>query len=178
MSFYSVSIAPMVAPLLTIVRTVTTSVVAGKKTRDCFTNKLRYLYRDPYLDAWLPANQPEQMRSNFSVQQLNRPATFIQAAEFWLGMKNMNMEAIPLCITTLPTIESLIERQEGGEDVGIGTNGYANLFFVPDGRGGIILVAAVACGNGYWNIYVKLLSYKSLWRDGHRFFFNQPLYRP
>lgn len=162
--------------LLTLIKTITVPAVAGKKTSDCFTDKSRYCYRDPDLGAWLPKNQPDQPERNFSVQQLSKDGTFKQAVESFLETSGDVETLAGLlkergCTTTLPVIESLIERQEGGEDVGLRTNGYANFFFVEDKDGSVSVVRAYRSG-GRWRVGVRRLGDGGVWGADGRFFFR------
>jgi hypothetical protein len=75
------------------------------------------------------------------------------------------------CITTLPTIESLIERQEGGQNVGLRTDGWANLFFVEDKDGSVSVVYALRRG-GRWCVDVDRLGSGDVWDADDRFFFR------
>ncbi len=170
----------IVKSVLAFVMTIAVPAVAGKKTRDCFTNKTRYYYRDSDLDGWLPEDQKEQAGGKFSVQQLNMPGTFKQAVESFLGVTG----EIPVlaqtlrdrhCITTLPTIESLIERQEAGENVGLRIDGYANFFFVEEkaeeGKEPSVSVVNALRSDDRWNVNVFSLDLGDEWNAGHRFFF-------
>ncbi|OHB01674.1 MAG: hypothetical protein A3A96_03375 [Candidatus Zambryskibacteria bacterium RIFCSPLOWO2_01_FULL_39_39] len=172
----------VVMVLLSFVKTITTPTIAGKKTSECFTNKSRYYYRDGNLDVWLPKNQPNQSESKFSVQQLAQSATFRQAVENFLGQSGDIVVLARLLkelgyITTLPTIESLIERQEAGEDVGLWTNGYANFFFVEEkaeneGEEPSVSVVGARRHDGQWLVHVDRLDVASEWNTEDRFFFR------
>lgn len=162
--------------ILTLVKTITTPATAGKKTADCFTNSSRYYYRDNDLDTWLPEDQPEQAESKFSVHQLSRPATFKQAVESFLGQSG-DIETLSRllkergCTTTLPTIESFIERQESGEDVGLRTDGWWNFFFVENEDGSVSVVYASRFDRR-WGVDVDRLDNDGVWDADHRFFFR------
>jgi len=166
-----------VVSILTFVKTVAVPAVAGKETANCFTDESRYAYRDSDLDAWLPINQPAQLAGKFSVQRLTRGGTFKSAVESFLGMT----AEIPVLaaelkkrghVTTLAVIESLIERQENGEDVGLRTDGWWDFFFVEDGEGGVSVVYAHRDDFGQWDVCVDRLAYGNVWGDGDRFFFR------
>ena len=154
--------------------TVTTTAAAGKKTKDCFTNKLRYAYRDPNLDAWLLQNQPAEPESKFLVRKLDQSATFKQVVESFLSetgdVKTLSQSLKMLgVVTTLCRIESLVERQEAGEDVGLRTDG--GFFFVEDKDGGVSVVRAYRLDR-QWNVDIYRLGYDSVWCDEFRFFFR------
>ena len=165
-----------VVVILTLVKTITTPAIAGKKTADCFTNKSRYYYRDNNLDNWLPKDQPAQAESKFSVQKLAHSATFKQAVESFLGV-NGDIETLAKAlkdrgaITTLPTIESLIERQEASKDVGLLTDIWASFFFVENKDGGVSVVYASRCGR-LWHVSVYRLGRVYVWFAAYRFFFR------
>ncbi|MEK7669495.1 MAG: hypothetical protein AAB350_02820 [Patescibacteria group bacterium] len=171
----------VVQSLLALVKVISTPAVAGKKTSDCFTDKSRYYYRDSNLDAWLPEDQPEQTESKFSVQKLTQNDTFKQVAESFLNLDQGDIATLAQllkergCVTTLPTIDLLIERQEAGEDVGFRTDGWANFFFVENKDGSVSVVNADRY-DGQWLAYVSRLDDDNVWDAGHRFFFrNQTL---
>jgi hypothetical protein len=165
-----------VVSILTFVKTITAPAVAGKKTNDCFTSKSRYCYRDDDLDNWLPENQPEQIESKFSVMKIKKSATFKQVVESFLEIKG-DIKLLSQALkerghtTTLPVIESLIERQEGGEDVLLRTDGWASFFFVEDDEGGVSVVRVRRLGR-QWYVGVYTLGSVDVWCDDLRFFFR------
>jgi hypothetical protein len=162
--------------LLTLVKIIATPTVARKKTSDCFIDKSQYYYRDPNLDAWLPKIQLDQPESKFSVQRLTQGATFKRAVESFLGVTG-DIQTLSQAlhgrgaVTTLPVIESLIERQEAGEDVGLQTNGYANFFFTENADGSVSVVDARRNVRG-WNVSVCHLGNDYVWYADDRFFFR------
>lgn len=166
----------IVPPLLQFIKIVKQVAVKGKKTSNCFTNKLRYYYREANLDDWLPKSQPDQAESGYSVRALTRPATFKEVVESYLGITG---DVVTLSsalkerklTTILPAVEALIERQEGGEDVGLWTNGWANFFFVEDKDGGVSVVRVRRDGSR-WNVSVFRLGNEDRWDAGRRFFFR------
>lgn len=165
----------VIKSILAFVMEVVIPPVAGKKTRDCFRDKKRYYHRDSDLDSWLPEDQSEQLAGNFSIQQLAQLGTFKQVVESFLGITGeipVLAQALKVKghVTTLPTVESLVERQEAGEDVGLRTDGYANFFFVEDGDGSVSVVN-VYWDDGQWLVLVLRLGNGSEWFAGYRFFF-------
>lgn len=165
-----------VTTLLCFLQNIATPAVAGKKTSKCFTDKSRYYYRDSDLDGWLRKDQPAQPESVFAVQKLAEPATFKKIAETFLGIigdiKTIARELKSRGhVTTLAVIESLIERQENGEDVGLLTNGYGNFFFVADGNESVSVVR-VGRDDGRWHAGVRRLGSDDRWDAGDRFFFR------
>lgn len=171
-----------VKSLLSVIKTVLTPKVAGKKTADCFTDPKRYSYRDRSLDSLLPENQPAQPKSTFAVGRLETPATFKMAVESFLGV----IGEIPLLAktlierghtTTLPTIESLIEQQEAGKDVDLRTDGWANFFFVEEkaekeGEDPGVSVVYVLRDDGRWAVDVYRLDDDGGWGPELHFFFR------
>lgn len=162
--------------LVLLVKTITTPAIPTKKTADCFTNTSRYYYHHSNLDAWLPKDQPAQPKSTFSIWQLTEPDIFKQAVENFLGVTgDIRFLAQTLKnrrhTTTLPTVESLIEQQEAGEDVGLWTNGWAESFF-GENEDGSVSVVYVRRGGRYWRVYVFPLGYAQVWSVGYRFFFR------
>jgi hypothetical protein len=165
----------IIVTILSFVKTVSFPEIAGKKTGKCFICKI-FGYRDNDLDNWLPKNQPNQPEGKFSVQQLAKGSTFKKVVESFLGVTgDINFLAKTLKeqnhTTTLPVVESLIERQESGEDVGLLTNGWGNFFFVEDKDGSVSVVNARRFG-GQWSVRVCRLAYVCEWRGGARFFFR------
>jgi hypothetical protein len=164
-----------VVTILAFVKTVSFSAVVGKKTSKCFTGKI-FGYRDNDLDNWLPKNQLGQPEGQFHVQQLAKSATFKQVVESFLGITgDIDFLAKTLKernhVTTLPVIESLIERQEAGEDVKLLTNGWGNFFFVEDKDGSVSVVRANQA-DGRWRVDVRRLDNGREWRADGRFFFR------
>ncbi len=167
---------------LSFVATVKVVATKGKKTADCFADRKRYYDPDPDIIRWLPADQPAQEASEFSVQQFIVPGTFKQAVESFLGVTGeISVLAKTLrergCVTTLPVIESLVERQEAAEDVDL--DGWANFFFVEEKKEenqqepepGVSVVFVRRAGR-QWGVNVRRLDDVSVWKDGFRFFFR------
>lgn len=171
---------PGFGPLLVPLTIVTVPSIKGKKTKDCFRDKSRFNHREKNLDIWLPETQPRQVKSNFSVRQLVQETTFKQTVEDFLGItgevKNL-AQALKSrrAVTTLAVIESLIERQEYGENVGLRTDDRTNFFFVEENEkkedSGISIVG-VGRYCGKWRINISRFSYRGVWHDGNRFFFR------
>lgn len=165
-----------VTSIIALVKKITTPTVPDKKTSDCFTNKTRYYYRDADLDNWLPKNQSEQIEGKFSVIGLTKDGTFKQVVESFLGAMG-DIAYLSKALkerghtTTLPVIESLIERQEAGEDVGLRTDGWWNFFFVEDSDGSVSVVDADRRGRR-WIVLVDRLGSDDVWGVGRRFFFR------
>jgi hypothetical protein len=153
---------------------VATPAIGRKKTSDCFIDKTRYYDPDPDLRAWLPEIQSEQPEAKFLVNELTKASNFRGMVEEIVGekenIKNLSQHFIQRRhTTTLPTIESLIERQEREEDVGLRMDGSANFFFVEDKDGGVSVVYVRRHGRR-WNVYVSRLGSDVRWDVGHRVF--------
>ncbi|MDP3962395.1 MAG: hypothetical protein Q8Q03_00805 [bacterium] len=160
--------------IIEVIKQITTGVVGEKKTADCFTSKDRYYHRDGDLDNWLPETQAEQPSAIFSVNKIRKESTFKEMAEEIVGAKGNVKKLSQIIIerkhtTTLPTIESLIERQEGGEDVGLRTDGWANFFFVEDNNGDVSVVRVGRHG-GRWGVSVRRLGCDDRWSVERRVF--------
>ena len=156
-------------------KTVTVGAVTAKKTADCFTDKTRYFFRDGDLDKFLPKHQSDQAESRFGVLQLTEPATFKKFVENVLGTKGSLQTLAKLLkerslTTTLPAIETLIERQENGDDVGLRTDGWANFFFVENEDGDSVSVVYVCRRGRQWDVYQSSCGGGSGWGADARFF--------
>src|SRR3989344_8146451 len=146
---------------------VNVGAVKSQKTAGCFTTA-RYSYRDSDLNKFLPENQPDQAGSQFGVLGLTEPATLKEFVESVLGTQGGLKTPAKLIkerglTTTLPTIEALVERQEGGEDIGLRTDGWANFFFV-DNEGGKGVSVVLVCRRGVrWSVCQFSLGYGGRW---------------
>lgn len=170
-----------VAPLLTLAKTVVVPAIVGKKTSDCFTNKSRYYHQGSDLGKWFPPDQPRQPESKFSVFKLSRPATFKQVVESFLRVEGDIQTLSRLLkerghITTFPTVEFLIERQEAGEDVGLLIGGLANFLFL-ENKDRSVSVVDLKRDGGLCRVDTYChLAFETIWDIGDRFFFrNQTL---
>lgn len=166
----------IVLTLLGLVKMIRLRAVHGGKTVQYFINKSWCYYHDKNLDNWLPKNQPDQAESTYSVQRLTRPATFKEAVESYLGITG-DIATLAAALkerkltTTLPAIETLIERQENGEEIGLRTENWANFFFVEDKDGGVLVVDARRDGS-QWCVDVRRLEDGHYWLVENRFFFR------
>ncbi len=162
------TVVEVVKTLLRLVKEIATAAIPAKLTTDCFTDTSRYYYRDSNLDNWLHENQPTQEAGAFAVYRTTRVATFKEMAEDLLQTTGTVAELVALIkerklTTTLSVIESLIEWQEAGEDVGLNTDGYANFFFVDDKDRGVSVVL-VRRNGGQWHVLVIQLGDGNGWR--------------
>lgn len=161
--------------ILVLHKTVNVDDAAGKKTSKCLTGNI-WGDRDDDIDRWLPAAQPTQAGGPVGVYQLQKQkgTTFreMAAAALQVG-SGTALELLGKALKeqgrtfTLPAIEKLVERQEGGEDVGLRTDGYANFFFVENSDGSVS-VLNVNRNDGGWRAYVHRLDYDDGWRAGCR----------
>ncbi len=156
---------------------VTLHASPEKLTAECFTNRLRYYPRDGDLDKRLPKSQPAQAKQEFRAQELTREASFLEMVKNIFSTDGTVASYSRLLIegghiVTLPKIEELIDRQEGGEDVGLKTNGYANLFFVLNDDGTVSVVRVFRC-DGQWYVRVFRLDDARRWdAESHVFLRN------
>lgn len=170
-----------VTTILREVMTIACEAIQGKKTKDCFTDKKRYYYRDGDLDSWLLKEQGEEKGGSFKVFGLERTATFKDTVKEFLGEQSDDIAVLSKILrdrghTTTPTrIEDLIERQEKGEDVGLRTDGWANFFFVEGKDDEVFVVSAYRCGDSQWYVSVFSLGIGDRWSAGYRFFLRKAL---
>ncbi len=151
-------------PTLVLVKTTPLGEVAGKKTSKCLTGK-RWAYRDSDIDRWLPAQQPAQAACQVGVYQLqnSQGTTFreMAAAALKIG-SGTSLDLLAKALKennltfTLQAIEQLVERQEGGEDVGLLTNGWANFAFVEDSDGSVSVLYVNRLGGRWFGIVDRL----------------------
>lgn len=131
------------------IKTIQINKVEDKLTKDCFISKIFY-YRDSDLDNWLPKKQIATP-GELSVFKTEKDMTF---QEMYDEHKSESV--------SLVDIENLIERQDGGEDVGLRTDGWANFFFVKnkDGNVSVVFVRRPDC---QWHVHVRRLDSDFRW---------------
>lgn len=175
-----VKVELVMVALIKALLTITLGAVGVKHTKDCFTNKARYYHRDQELDNWLPKKWEARSEGKMTVWQFLKELTFIEMAQNLLKTKESDVKKLSKLLKdgnhtfTLPEIEALIERQEGGEDVGFLTNSYANFFFVEDNDGNVSVVDARRRARR-WRVYVSRLDDGARWRVGRRLFSRKTL---
>ncbi len=157
-------------PTLVLHKTTSLGDIEGKKTGKCLTGKC-WAYRDGDIDRWLSAQQSAQAACQVGVYQLQNTAgtTFreMAAAALKLG-SGTGLDLLAKALKennltfTLPAIDQLVDRQEGGEDVGLRTDGYANFFFVENSDGSVS-VLYVYRNDGRWRAYVRRLDSGYRW---------------
>ncbi len=170
------SVAPTAKPpTLVLYKTTSLGDIEGKKTGKCLTGK-RWAYRDGDIDRWLPGQQPAQTACSVGIYQLQNPqgTTFREMASATLAVgPGTSLDLLGKALKeqgrtfTLSAIEQLVERQESGEDVGLRTDGWANLFFVED-EDGSVSVLSVRRHDGRWHAHVRQLDNGHRWRAGYR----------
>ncbi len=147
------------SPTLVLIKTTNQGIIPGKETPDCLTDKKCWAYREDVIDQGLPAAQQNQPACSVSSYQLKnvKGTTFREMAHAALKaapetpLYQLSSMLLARGLTlTLPAIENLVERQEGGEDVGLCTNGYANFAFV-ENTDGSVAVLDVSCSDHWWD---------------------------
>ena len=99
--------------------------------------------------------------------------TFVEMAQAALKVSTRDIDELSSLLIArqhvfvLPQIESLIERQEKGIDVGLRTDGWANFFFVVDKKDRVMVVFADR-HDGYWYVDVSRLDGGGRWGVGRR----------
>ena len=165
----------MVKGFLKELKIIAVEAVKGKNTSDCFLGS-RYDYRDGSLDSWLPKVQSESVSGTVVAHELTRDMTLVGMVQSLLGTLENDVETLSRmaidkkCDVTLPLVESLIERSDAGEDVGLRTDGYANLFLVKEKDGKTVSVVSVSRYGGRWIVYVNRLDRGHRWYVELRFF--------
>ncbi|MEK7109097.1 MAG: hypothetical protein AAB919_01525 [Patescibacteria group bacterium] len=169
--FNGIAASAVRSPTLVLHKTTPLGEVQAKKTDKCFTGK-QWAYRDGDIDRWLPGQQSAQAACSVGVYQLqnSKGTTFREMAVAALkvgpgtSLDLLAKKAIKEqgFIFTLSAIESMVDRQEGGEDVGLLTNGYANFFFVEDSDGSVSVLRVHRDG-GRWRAYVYRLGDGDRW---------------
>lgn len=157
-------------PTLVLHKTENVSDTAGKKTSDCLIGGI-WGYKDGDINGWLPEKQPKSGAAPVGVYQLQDAAgtTFREMAVAVLKVaSDAPLDVLAKLLKerghtlTLPAVEQLVERQEGGEDVGLRTDGYANFAFVEDVNGGVSVLRVDRHDDG-WVGVVRRLGYGDRW---------------
>jgi hypothetical protein len=160
---------------LVLHKTASLASSSAKKSKACFTSTL-WVYRDSDIDTWLPKEQAAQAAGSVGVYQLQNPkgTTFremaLAAVQAALGTSDeeiigrLKEHGLTL---TLPAIESMVERQESGEDVGLRTDGYANFAFLEDAAGSVSVIYFYRRGRR-WNANVNRLGNDNRWNADNR----------
>lgn len=163
-------------PFFSIIATTQLTAIAGKKTKDCFTDKSRYAYRDSDLDNWLPKDQKKASACTIATLALKKDWTFAEAAIAVLDIgAGMNIKTMGEALIgnghtmTLAQAEEMVEATERGDKTKMRTDGFGNFFFVETGReedpvsvGDVIRGGRVCCA------FVRRLGSDYRWRAGRR----------
>lgn len=147
----------------------------GKKTRDCFSDNY-WVNRGVDIDRWLPWEQVANDAGFVGVYQLQNPVgtTFREMALAVVGWAS-EVLSNQLDTTlkgrghtlTLPEVESLVERQQGGEDVGLRTDRFANFAFVEDANGSVSVLGFNRL-DYRWSAGIHMLGDRNDWDSPHR----------
>jgi len=163
------------APVLVHYKTVDLVNVKPKKASDCFTGKL-WSYRDVEIDIDLTNEQIADAFNAVGVYMLHDPPgtsfremsrAAVQAVsessdkEIILRLKERRLTL------TLQEVDSLVERQECGEDVGIHDDGFLNFAFVEDAKGSVSVLSFYR-RNRQWEINDIPLALSDRWHAGYR----------
>lgn len=141
--------------------TLTTPAQPECKVAACFTNKKVFVYRDADFDNWLPAILPasiEVLVSGHELIKVTDEAELIKVGKPF---------------TNLTQIENLILRTEKGEETGLITNGYANLFFLQVDSS--VFAMSARRRDGGWRVGLDRFRAWRGWRGENRFFSLDPL---
>jgi len=160
-------------PLLSIVATTNLPAVAGKKTKQCFTDG--WYYRDADFDNWLPASQPDASECVITTLALTRNWTFIEAAQAILGVDTTDVVVLGNALIksghpiTLAQAEAMKKATERGDNTGMRTDGWGNFFFVETGDlKNPVSVGRVDRDDRGWLALVYRLGSGSRWYAGFR----------
>jgi hypothetical protein len=134
-----------------------------KKTKDIFKGDDIY-YRDSDLDKWLLKEWNDIELGE--VSSFPTSGTFQETCEKHVHTKD-GKELLKYSFT-LPQIEEIMKDPE---KYALKTDGWSNLFLVPDKYGGVSVVDADRDG-GRWGVSVYGLGDDSVWDDDNRFFFR------
>lgn len=126
-----------------------------KPTKDFFKGK-KYYYRDSDIDSWLPKKQEVVDKLYFKVMPFDKMVTFKEA----FG-ENPNT-------FSLDEIEKLIDKTDNGENIGLRTDGFNNLFPVKSKDG--VAVVRVDRDERQWRVSVDRLDNDYRWDVEGRFF--------
>ncbi|MBI5004000.1 hypothetical protein HZC00_02825 [Candidatus Kaiserbacteria bacterium] len=162
-------------PTLVLIQTATLGKIEGKETRSCFAGAI-WGYRDSDIDRWFPARQIAQTAGSVGVYQLQNPkgTAFREMALAALkASPDTSNDQLAKMLKergltfTIQAIERLVERQESGEDVGLRTDGYANLAFAEDANGSVSVLRVGRSVDG-WGAYVYRFGDGGRWRAEYR----------
>ncbi len=136
--------------------------ISAKSTAFCFIDRKRYSHRDSGLDQRLPLVQRDQPPSIIKVYRAMKGLGNRTLAEALLGTGGSVAKLSGLLlerstVITLPAIESLVLRQETGEDVGIKLDGPDVHCFV-ESQAGAVEVFVMDCWRGRWRAGVNTLA--------------------
>ena len=173
--------APVVKdPTLTLVRSVQLAATQAENTTECLVGDM-YGYRDPNINSWLRKQQLARKAGKVSVYGFAEDMTFATMARAVVRVgENVSLERVGKLLkkrkhtVTLPQLDILVakqekffQKQEGGEDVGLRTDGWGNFVFVENEDGSVSVVNARRRG-GRWRRHVNSLGRDDVWLRGNR----------
>lgn len=123
---------------------------------DCFTNREVFVHRDPDFDNLLPATLPASGQISVNGYELTEVTAEAELA------------TVGKPFTNLTQIDDLILRTESGENTGLITNAYANLFFLQVDAS-VFTVYAYRGSDG-WSVYCYRFNPRGGRDAGFRFF--------
>ncbi|OHA19340.1 MAG: hypothetical protein A3C08_01540 [Candidatus Taylorbacteria bacterium RIFCSPHIGHO2_02_FULL_47_18] len=150
------TVAKLPASLKRLPGTVIVSAQPRCIVAKCFTDKSVFAYRDYNFNSWLPKTLPVSVEIGVSGYELTDTTTEAEMAK--VGKK----------FTNLSQIENLILRTEKGENHGLVTNGYANIFFLQVGAS-VFMVHAYRYDDR-WSLCLYRFSARNAWYAESRFF--------
>lgn len=167
-------------PTLTLVKTVLLGATLAKNTPDCLVGEI-YGDRDADIDRLLRKTQAACKASKVSVYGLAKDMTFGTMARAVVKVgESVALDRVGTLLKkrkhtlTLPQLDQMVEKQEkffngreGGEDVGLRTDGWGNFSFV-ENEDGSVSVALVDRDDGRWHRFVAPLGDFSVWDRGNR----------
>ncbi len=147
----------------------------AKRTDKCLVGDI-YGHRDLDINGWLPEMQPAAPAGLVRVYGFGEQLTFAQMLRATLKIaddvptdviERLLIERKHLLV--LPKLDIMIQKQEkfflqqeGGEDMGLRTDGYSNFIPVLD-TDGKVCVVGVYRGGGRWRRDVSRLGHGNVW---------------
>ncbi len=140
---------------------------------NCFTGK-HIAWRDDDLDKWLAKTVPAKGEGKVSYFQLPRNMQNRELAAEVVGKSGTEEELKKFLKEQgktyhLAQVDDLLIRTDRGEETGLLTNGWANLFFIEDENGAVFVLGARRHDGG-WNVRVGDFAYGGWWFAGFRCF--------
>ena len=167
-------------PTLTLVKSVPLPATSAKNTSECLVGDI-YGYRDADIDRWLRKQQLAKKAAKLCVYAFAKAMSFATMARAVVKVgEDVSLERVGKLLkkrkhtVTLPQLDILIEKQEkffrkqeGGEEVGLRTDGWGNFIFV-ENEDGTVSVVRVRRDGGRWLRFVNSLAFDYVWLAGYR----------